>query len=81
MTQAILTDSLRSIREQSRLKIAEVLERAQKVDPEFPTTHAGYLGIEEMGTRDYWKIRALSVVFGVPLDRMAEITLPERCRK
>lgn len=73
--------TLAKMREDAKMKIAFIVEQAQQVYPQFPSSHAGYLGIEENGTRDYWKIRALAAVFNVPHEEMAEIVRPERCRK
>lgn len=68
--------SLPALRETKGLKIAEIISAARGVDPDFPGTHAGYLGIEENGTRDYWKIKALSSVFGLSMDAFADIVKP-----
>lgn len=69
--------TLAELRRESGIKTAVIIERARRLDPEFPTTHAGYLGIEERGTRDYWKIHALGCVFGIPPDAMARIVKPK----
>lgn len=70
--------SLTELRESSGMKVMDIVERATRYDDEFPESHAGYLGIEENGTRDYWKIHALALVFGVHPDTMARILKPSR---
>lgn len=74
-------DTLTSLRQKSGLTIPKILERAVEHDPDFPTTHAGYLGIEERGTKDYWKILALAAVFGTSMEGMADIVKPKPCPK
>lgn len=69
--------TLASLRETSGLTLYQIVEQAREVDAEFPTTHAGYLGIEEHGTRDYWKIKALSQVFKVDTERLADMLKPQ----
>lgn len=73
---AIMT--LREIRLKSNKKIAVICEEARQIDPNFPTTHAGYLGIEELGTRDYWKIQALAHVFDMDPEAVANAVRPGR---
>ncbi len=76
MTPTISIPPLRSLRKEIDLKIGDILIRAKAIDPSFPTTHVGYLEIEERGTRDYWKIRALAAVYGKSPEEMAEIVKP-----
>lgn len=73
--------TLTTLRESKQMKIADIIASAQCVDPTFPSSHAGYLGIEEKGTRDYWKIRALSSVFDVEMTLLAEVLKPSSLRK
>jgi hypothetical protein len=68
--------SLAKCRERSGLRVADIINAARQVDTDFPTTHAGYLGIEENGTRDYWKIKALAYVFAADEAEMAAILKP-----
>lgn len=73
--------TLADLRKQRGLRISDVIEAARRIDPEFPTTHVGYLGIEEHGTRDYWKIHALASVFGVASDHLAQMLKPNTQRR
>lgn len=78
MDVATETLTLRDLREQSRLRIHQITAKALEVDDKFPTTHVGYLGLEECGTRDYWKIKALATVFGRSEEDMAAILKPKK---
>lgn len=72
---------LTAMRRSSGLRLSDIIDQARRFDPDFPTTHAGYLGIEEHGTRDYWKIKALAAVFRVPIDDLAIALHPNNRRK
>jgi len=76
MASTVLTLDLRTLRKEAGLKIGDIVSQARAVDPTFPTTHVGYLEIEERGTRDYWKIQALAAVFGKPPEIIAGIVKP-----
>lgn len=69
--------TLGKLREDSGLPIAEIIRRATEVDASFPQSHAGLLCIERRGTRDYKKLNALSVVYGMKVDDLAPIASPE----
>ena len=67
----------RELRNRTGLSIAQIIERALPVDTLFPRSHAGLLGIEENGTRDYWKIIALANVYEKAPEEVAEMFKPK----
>jgi hypothetical protein len=70
--------TLTELRESRNIPIRQIIEKATEVLPTFPQTHPGYLGIEEHGTKDYYKIRALASVFGMEPDDFAPLVLPKK---
>ena len=68
---------LQKLRKDSKLTMKEIVEQAMRIDEKFPRTHAGLFRIETRGTRDYWQILALSSVYKVPADELAQIAKPK----
>lgn len=60
------------------MTIIQIIQAAKTHDPEFPESKPGYLVLEERGTRDYWKIRALAEIFKVDPHQLASALKPSK---
>jgi hypothetical protein len=71
--------TLRQIREESGLKLREVLDRMRQVEPGAPKSHTGLIHIETRGTDRLPLIKALAYAYRRPVEEIEEACRQKKC--